>query len=220
MFNDTDPRYPRPTVLHCGIPSFIRRIPTRDPASSRRRRAGSGFVFLSIFYLGSRYKNDNKTTSYRFRAILKLPSYVVLRNASLFVDSFPTEIQASPVTRISSNACMPPSSIFSSVLRQKPERRKPLAAPLPNGRIISRNQVKLSTVSSTLRTAPLRFPFPRFSTSNLVSSFVSTLVSHLRFSLSLPLRLLYSPPLQMTPFFQTRAWKRSRERICARKSSE
>lgn len=98
---------------------------------------------------------------------------------------------------------MPPSSIFSSVLRQKPERRKPLAAPLPNGRIISRNQVKLSTVSSTLRTAPLRFPFPRFSTSNLVSSFVSTLVSHLRFSLSLPLRLLYSPPLQMTPFFPT-----------------
>lgn len=121
-------------------------------------------------------------------------------HASLFVDSFPTEIQASPVTRISSNACMPPSSIFSSVLRQKLERRKPLAAPLPNGRIISRNQVKLSTVSSTLRTAP-RFPFPRFITSNLVSSFVSTLVSHLRFSLSLPLRLLYSLPLQMTPFF-------------------
>lgn len=108
MFNDTNPRYPRSTVLHCGIPSFIRRIPTRDSLEPRRRR---GFVFPSIS-LASRYKNDNKTTSYRFRAIPKLPSYVVLRTTPLYLlihfqPKFkPLRLLVSRVTR----ACLHPPS--------------------------------------------------------------------------------------------------------------
>lgn len=43
---------------------------------------------------------NEKTTSYRFRTILKLPSYVVLRSTPLYFDSFRNETQAPPITRI------------------------------------------------------------------------------------------------------------------------
>lgn len=128
-------------------------------------------------------------------------------------------MQASPVTRIPSNACMhAASTIFSSGLRQKPEEKA-------SGCTAAKWKDNFAEPGQTFdgfeHPAP-RFPFPRFITSNFVSSFVSTLVSHLRFSLSLPPLpplLYFLPPNDCFFELRIRPWKRSRERICARKSS-
>lgn len=107
-------------------------------------------------------------------------------------------MQASPVTRIPSNACMhAASTIFSSGLRQKPEEKA-------SGCTAAKWKDNFAEPGQTFdgfeHPAP-RFPFPRFITSNFVSSFVSTLVSHLRFSFSLPLfPLFFISFLQMTVF--------------------
>lgn len=76
-------------------------------------------------------------------------------------------------------------------------RRKPLVAPLPNGRIISRNQVKLSTVSSTLRPVFLFLVLsPPTSSRRLYQRFLHPTFDSLSFS-SPP---FFIPFLQMTVF--------------------
>lgn len=157
---------------------------------------------------------NEKTTSYRFRIILKLPSYVVLRSSPLYFDSFRNETQAPP--DYSYPACMPLPPSFRRFYDRN-RRRKPLVAPLPNGRIISRNQVKLSTVSSTLRPVFLFLVLSRATSSRRLYPRLYPTFDSLPFS---PLPLLYFlPPNDCFFELRTRPWKRSRERICARKSS-
>lgn len=131
---------------------------------------------------------NEKTTSYRFRTILKLPSYVVLRSTPLYFDSFRNETQAPP--RLLVSRVHAASTIFSSILRQKPEEKA-------SGCTAAKWKDNFAEPGQTFdgfeHPAP-RFPFPRFITSNFVSSFVSTLVSHLRFS-----PFLSTPPSLFPP---------------------
>lgn len=105
--------------------------------------------------------------------------FISRRNASLSGYSY------SRVTRA--------STVFPSVLRQKPEEKA-------SGCTAAKWKDNFAEPGQTFdgfeHPAP-RFPFPRFITTNFVSSFVSTLLaSHLRFSLFLPIppSLLYSLP--------------------------
>lgn len=134
-------------------------------------------------------------------------------HASLF--RFISKRNASP-SDYSYPACMPLPPSFRRFYDRN-RRRKPLVAPLPNGRIISRNQVKLSTVSSTLRPVFLFLVLSRATSSRRLYPRLYPTFDSLPFS---PLPLLYFlPPNDCFFELRTRPWKRSRERICARKSS-
>ena len=108
-------------------------------------------------------------------------------HASLF--RFISKRNASP-PRLLVSRVHAASTIFSSILRQKPEEKA-------SGCTAAKWKDNFAEPGQTFdgfeHPAP-RFPFPRFITSNFVSSFVSTLVSHLRFS-----PFLSTPPSLFPP---------------------